>query len=86
MEKLTIKADHCVIEKSDSSVKINGAYINDLILENLPQGMGNYKPYAASLNISLDIELGDLSVETTGYKKEGGDTNDNTNNSDSSNE
>lgn len=76
MKNLTVKATNCVIEKSETEVKINGEYINDLVLENLPQQMEKYKPYAASMNISINIEMEYVSVKTTGYKNtEGGDTN-----------
>ena len=69
MKSLKIKSDNCTLTTSTFGVEINGEDIRDIVKENLPKDLEDYKRYPAKISISIEI-LGDdiLTVETEGYK------------------
>jgi hypothetical protein len=70
MKSLTIKSNNCLLNKKTyGGVSINDMSIGNLIVENLPEGLQDYKDYPVKL--SLQIEFfgeDDLSVTTEGYE------------------
>jgi hypothetical protein len=70
MKSLTIKSNNCLLsKKSFGGVIINDATISDLIEDNLPEGLEDYKNYPVKFNLQIEF-LGedDLSVTTEGYE------------------
>jgi len=70
-KELVINSDSCIINKTQYGVKINDKDIEELIAENLPKDMKEYKDYPAKINISISIVGGEpLEIQTLGYEKE----------------
>lgn len=69
MKSLKIKSDNCTLVKNMYGLEINGEDIRNMVKENLPADLEDYKKYPAKISISIEI-LGEdkLIVETEGYK------------------
>ncbi|ARC85666.1 hypothetical protein U732_1094 [Clostridium argentinense CDC 2741] len=67
MKELNISSDNVVMERSSTSLRINGKGLEELISEILPQEMKSYKGYSAGIELNIKI-YGfdqDLSITTT---------------------
>lgn len=71
MKSLSIKSENCVLSKNSYSVDINGKTVSELVLNNLPADLKDYKDYPVKIQISIEF-LGQegINVETDGYKLE----------------
>lgn len=76
MKSLNINSESCLLRKNSiNGAYINGAPIDELIGENLPEGMKEYEDYPVKINIQIEF-LGekDLNISTTGYEVEANKT------------
>lgn len=70
MKSLKINSDNCLLSKnSASNIYINNKPIGELIGENLPEGIEEYRNYPTKINIQIEF-LGEdkLNIATTGYE------------------
>lgn len=69
MKSLSIKSDDCVLSKNSYDVKINDTGINNLVKNNLPEGLEDYRDYPVKVEIHIEFLGGEeLKIETQGYE------------------
>lgn len=68
-KKLVIKADNCILYKTEYAVEINGIGIEDLIRKNLPTEMNDGKEHVVKVNISIELHE-PMEVIKIGYEEE----------------
>lgn len=69
MKALVIKSDNCLLSKNSYGVTINDKDISKLVLENLPEGLKDYKDYPVKVSLQIEFPVEDgLSIVTEGYE------------------
>lgn len=69
MKSLLIKSENCLLSKNSYDINLNGKEIGELVKENLPAELEDYKNYPIKVTINIEF-LGQegINVVATGYE------------------
>lgn len=67
MKKLVIKVENGLFSKTNYHVSLNKKYIEDLVIENLPQ-LDEYKDYIINAKIEITFLDEETNIQTEGYE------------------